>query len=223
LHVVYTPPTPATADIIFIHGLTGDAFRTWNHEGARTYWPTQLLPRDIPASRVLTFGYDADVAKLFAPVGQGTLRNHAETLVAELGALRRSEQDQGAWDRKIVLVVHSLGGLVAKKALCISSGSFDESHRQLDACVVGICFLGTPHRGSGKANFGSVVVRSLKAGGLRVNTRIVAVLRPDSEGKFAISVSTNMFLIECSSCRPSGVVRPVAAQKRPSLFADVFL
>ncbi|KAH8896752.1 hypothetical protein GQ53DRAFT_595324, partial [Thozetella sp. PMI_491] len=186
LHVVHTPApgTEPNLDVIFIHGLTGDSFHTWNHPDSQIYWPKQLLPHDIPSARVLTYGYDADVAKLFASVGQGALRSHAATLVGDIAALRRD--DPSSWNRKIVLVVHSLGGLVAKKALCISWESADRSHQQLDACAVGICFLGTPHRGSEKADLGSIVVRLLKAGGMRVNTRIVTVLQPDSEGAYSL-------------------------------------
>lgn len=90
----------ASLDIIFIHGLTGDSLRTWQHESG-VYWPTDLLPQELPETRVLTFGYDADVTNVevkklfFGPVGQSTLRNHATTLVCEYAAIRLQDSFSG--------------------------------------------------------------------------------------------------------------------------------
>ena len=79
-----------------------------------------------------------------------------------------------------MLVVHSLGGLVVKKALCVSAESFEEEHKQLDRCTMGICFLGTPHQGSGIADFATIIAGVLKAA-QKVNKSVIDVLRPDSE------------------------------------------
>jgi ankyrin repeat protein len=166
----------AAVDIVFIHGLTGDSFRTWNHKSG-CHWPHALLPADVPNARVLTFGYDADVVKLFHGVGQSDLRNHASTLVVEFGQLRRGAEAK----RSVILVVHSLGGLIAKKALCVSAESPDDEHKQLDRCTIGVCFLGTPHQGSAMADFATVITGVLRATSQKVNRSVVDVLRPDSE------------------------------------------
>jgi len=85
-------PAQASLDVIFIHGLTGDSLRTWRHQPSGVYWPTDLLPQNFPEARILSFGYDTDVAKLLAgAVGQGTLRNHATALVCEYAAIRQQD------------------------------------------------------------------------------------------------------------------------------------
>lgn len=73
---------------MFIHGLTGGSRSTWLHKESGVYWPVQLLPKDIPTARVLAYGYAADVTKLFGPVSQNTLRNHAENFINDLAAVR---------------------------------------------------------------------------------------------------------------------------------------
>jgi triacylglycerol esterase/lipase EstA (alpha/beta hydrolase family) len=57
-------------------------------------------------------------------------------------------------DRPIVLVCHSLGGLVAKQLL---RTSFDltatAESQKIAKAVRGVIFLATPHSGAGSANF----------------------------------------------------------------------
>lgn len=89
LRVLYTPPSPLI-DIIFTHGLTGHPYSTWA-AGTDTFWPTQLLPRDIPNARILSFGYDADVMRFFGPVGQNSVREHAGSLISDLAAVRAED------------------------------------------------------------------------------------------------------------------------------------
>ncbi len=74
-------------DIIFIHGLTGSSYHTWV-SNTGVYWPTDLLPHDIPDTRIMAFGYDADVTRFVGPVSQNSVRDHASDLVGDLAAIR---------------------------------------------------------------------------------------------------------------------------------------
>jgi len=65
------PPLPFEAvsdstiyniDIVAVHGLGGDFYKTWttvqersHHEGV--FWLSHLLPADLPGARVFSFGY----------------------------------------------------------------------------------------------------------------------------------------------------------------------
>jgi hypothetical protein len=67
-------------------------------------------------------------------------------------------------------------GFVGEGDLCHSSTSTKRHIQRISNCTIGVVFLGTPHSGFGLAkwaNFGA----SLTLG----NTKIVVVLRPDSE------------------------------------------
>ncbi|KAL8348370.1 hypothetical protein RB598_001598 [Gaeumannomyces tritici] len=185
-------PAEASVDIIFIHGITGHPYKTFaTHEKTPIYWPTQLLSRDIPTARVLAFGYNADVVKFFGPAGQNNIREHAATLISDVAAVRGEDRST---TRPIILVVHSLGGLVVKKALCISELAAEPHERQLHQTVLGVAFLGTPHRGSDVAPFASGVARILKASGTRTNVDIISLLRRDSEALADIEAAFGTWL-----------------------------
>jgi hypothetical protein len=83
IRVLYEPSDKSAAivDIIFVHGLTGNAYDTWLHEGRQTHWPSQLVKEDIPDARVLSFGYDADVVCWFSAASDNRISNHAEALL----------------------------------------------------------------------------------------------------------------------------------------------
>ncbi|ORX99822.1 hypothetical protein BCR34DRAFT_495126, partial [Clohesyomyces aquaticus] len=85
--------------------------------------------------------------------------------------------------RPVIIVAHSLGGLVAKKARCVSSEAAKESgERALYRCLLEICFLGTPHRGSNLAKLVAIVA-NIASLFVDVNTHILDVLKTHSEGK----------------------------------------
>jgi protein SERAC1 len=48
------------------------------------FWPKDLLKKDVPTARVLTFGYDADVVNFAKPASRNTVEDHATNLVKEL-------------------------------------------------------------------------------------------------------------------------------------------
>lgn len=90
LKVLYEPrnASETLVDIVFIHGLKGSNYGTWLQKDKNVYWPIDLLSRDVPKARILTFGYDADVIKILGLVSQNQLPHHAETLLSDLAALR---------------------------------------------------------------------------------------------------------------------------------------
>jgi hypothetical protein len=98
-----------TFSIVFIHGLTGNRELTWTEESSRVFWPEALLKHDVPRTRILTFGYDADVAHFWAQSSQNRIGDHALNLVNSLAQLRERSDTE---DRPIIFAVHSLGGLV---------------------------------------------------------------------------------------------------------------
>jgi len=129
-------------DIVFVHGLNGDARATWQYdEDDGSFWP-QLLYNDLPNFGVWSFGYDADASKWFG---------HTMPIVDRATNLAAFLRSEGVGKRPLFFVVHSLGGLVVKQML---RALYDQNHD--DPLVVntkGIFFFGTPHMGSKLSNF----------------------------------------------------------------------
>ncbi|KAI9715704.1 MAG: hypothetical protein M1812_005856 [Candelaria pacifica] len=170
-------PDSAEVDIVFVHGLTGDQERTWTGECASTPWPQTLLPAKLPQARILTFGYDAYVLDWRAMVSKNRIGNHSKNLLSALATHRENDDTN---NRPILLVAHSLGGLVCEDALLASRNSAENHLQHILECTRGIIFLGTPHSGSGLAGWAE---SSAKLIGLvkQTNPQILAVLKSESE------------------------------------------
>ncbi|OAA62009.1 kinesin light chain [Niveomyces insectorum RCEF 264] len=153
----HNPPGP-TVDICFVHGLTGHRDKTWTVDGPRNEpWPPALLPTRFPHARLLSFGYDADVVRVRV-ASKDTIRSLADNL---LYSLKDDRQEHNALHRPLVFVVHSLGGIVCKKAIARSQHSAEDTLASLAASLVGIVFMGTPHDGSSFASAAGLLVASV--------------------------------------------------------------
>ncbi|KAL1912582.1 hypothetical protein Sste5344_001600 [Sporothrix stenoceras] len=153
-------PAEPNVDICFVHGLKGNWDQTWTVDGANNRpWPVTMLPDKFTHARLLTFGYDADVVRGDV-ASKDTIKSLAGSL---LYSLKRDREEASALHRPIVFVVHSLGGIVCKKAIALSQQrSADEKLGALVNSLIGIIFMGTPHNGSRFADAAGLLVSSFK-------------------------------------------------------------
>jgi hypothetical protein len=75
-------------DIVAIHGLGGDAYRTWTHPKSKKLWLRDFLPQDFPGARTFSFGYSAEV---FFSRSTGTIDQYARSLLEGLVRERADE------------------------------------------------------------------------------------------------------------------------------------
>ena len=71
-------------DIVAVHGLGGDAYKTWTHDNGKI-WLRDFLPTDIPGARVFTYGYNSTL--LFSRE-TGRLREYAHELLEDIRSER---------------------------------------------------------------------------------------------------------------------------------------
>lgn len=119
-----SPPQDACKlDVIAVHGLGGDAYRTWQHENGFNW--LQHLEEEFAGIRVYSYGYDSGVAFSGGTVSLTDCARHLLSLVkmtrssekvrpAPGSTVHMTDKEQEE-DRKIVFVCHSLGGLLVKQ------------------------------------------------------------------------------------------------------------
>ncbi|KAL6875968.1 WD40 repeat-containing protein [Trichoderma longibrachiatum] len=146
LHVLHDPEF-STLDIIFVHGLGGHSHKTWTKDqDPLLFWPKSWLPLepDVGTARIMTFGYNA---KWRGEAGISSITDFAKELLYEMRfAKDPSEKDISIGVNPIIFVVHSMGGLVVKKAFLF--GLYDDNYKDIIRSVSAIVFLSTPHRGT---------------------------------------------------------------------------
>ena len=52
------------------------------------FWPRDLLGADLEHARIISWGYDSDITNMFSSSSQDTIVGHAETLLADIDAMR---------------------------------------------------------------------------------------------------------------------------------------
>lgn len=183
LHVLVPAPGKASdrIDIVAIHGLNGHYLRTWTDERTGLNWLSDLIPRVIPAARVMSLSYNSvlQFSKSTADVSAFG-RQLLEGLMAE----RQSEEEM---DRPVLFICHSLGGLVFKQAYILASENTD--YMALKPKFGGVLFFGTPHRGSNMASWATMAARLLSLASLNTstNTQLAQDLEPSSKRLRSIS------------------------------------
>lgn len=140
-----------TVDIVAVHGLGGDALKTWTDAKTKKLWLHDFLPADIEGTRVMSFRYNADAA--FG----NTTANVSDCASDLLGSLAAHRQDVDETARPIVFIAHSLGGIVVKQALVLAE--IETKYESISHHTKGVFFLATPHKGSDFANYGNALAK----------------------------------------------------------------
>ncbi|KAL8644302.1 MAG: hypothetical protein Q9226_007835, partial [Calogaya cf. arnoldii] len=194
--------------IIFVHGLFGHPYHTWasqpssarsksprqratvtlrkgngqepvttpNTAQTTVLWPRDLLPNLVHDARIFTWGYDADIDGL-GSASQSTIHQHAGSLLSDIA----DQREIFGYRQPILFVVHSLGGIIVKAALNRSLATQGTRLKDIASATFGVCFLGTPHRGSNSASLGKIAYEVTRAVTRRPNTRLLQGLERNSE------------------------------------------
>ena len=135
--------THAKFDLIFVHGLTGDAKASWCSAGDPTvFWPIWLHEEFSDVS-ILTLGYSASLFNKWI-AKELTLFECANAALDLLAA-------EGVGQRPLGFVAHSLGGLLTKQILRASDESQDPAWKAISQQSKLVAFFATPHLGASLA------------------------------------------------------------------------
>lgn len=131
--VLYSP-SDHDVDVLAISGLGGHAFGSFVHAWDGHMWLRDSLPQHKPRARVMVYGYNSGLQRSTRFDDLGDI---AEMLRITIISLLRSAK------RRLVLIGHSLGGLLIKEALVRIAESDSES--DLIGLVSGVLFFGVPN------------------------------------------------------------------------------
>lgn len=135
---VHSDPN-AIIDVVFVHGLSGDAKSTWDCGGSDGYWPTWLA-QDIGNSNVYSLGYGAAIFEKWAKK-EMDMFERADNILEQFAG-------KGIGQRPVVFITHSLGGILTKMILRASADADDEDWEAVSKATKLVVFLSTPHIGA---------------------------------------------------------------------------
>lgn len=141
-------------DVVFVHGLDGDAQTTWFPEGRPDdFWPG-WLGADFPHLGVWSLGY---------AINSSAWRGHSLPLTERATNRLALLSAKGFGEKPIVWVCHSFGGLLVKQMLRHLDTSLGEpTWKTILDRTRGIVFLSTPHHGSDLASYMSYLKHLLR-------------------------------------------------------------
>jgi tetratricopeptide (TPR) repeat protein/pimeloyl-ACP methyl ester carboxylesterase len=156
LYHVAGPAADAQATVVLLHGLGGHHFDTWRRGGRRTawtaddtFWP-RWLARDCKGIAVYSIGYDAPFSRWRGSAMHFTDQGD--------NILRRILAEPALAHGPLILIGHSLGGLMIKQLLRTADSleSSEVGASSMLGRIEKVAFLATPHAGSG---FGTLADR----------------------------------------------------------------
>lgn len=125
--------------IIFVHGLGGEIDKTWGK------FPKFIIDDPEIEHKVVEYGYTSPPFLKQFYKSAPTISNIANGLLTDINARCDITKDE------IILVGHSLGGLVIKRLL-VRLSKLGNKHN-----IKKVCFFDVPHGGSGLANIGQFI------------------------------------------------------------------
>lgn len=103
-------------------------------------WLRDRLPQDVPQLRSLIYGYDTKLVQSHSFQG---LDDIVGSFINSLREIRRTLPPA----KPLILLAHSLGGIVLKRALILLAHEENDEDKTLLDSVKGLVFFGVPHRG----------------------------------------------------------------------------
>ncbi|KAF7173966.1 hypothetical protein CNMCM6106_008069 [Aspergillus hiratsukae] len=168
-------------DIVAVHGLNprgkdmaDHAWDTWRKPSGEKgrLWLRDDLPKALPESRIFLYEYDSTAVY---GKDKSTFMDKANNLL-EWIRVKRQNADQ----RPLLLLGHSLGGLLIKQALINAHNN--EKYTPIKDATVGLAFFATPHDGADETlvKLGNAAAKLAESLGFRKGDNILETLKSGS-------------------------------------------
>jgi len=144
--IVNTDKDECLGDVIFVHGLGGNARGTWHPEGKENdnnFWP-YWVGQELSDARIWSLGYAVEPFRWKG--NTMPLVDRATNTLALLDSYEIGEQP-------LIFITHSLGGLLVKQMLRHGQDMGNPRWKAIVNQTKGIVFLSTPHSGADIASW----------------------------------------------------------------------
>jgi hypothetical protein len=135
-------------------------------------WLRDRLPKDMSSIRPIIYGYDTELVK---SESIQTIEDLASSFIASLRSIGRPSLSA----KPLVILAHSLGGILLKSALTQMAGS-DERDRAILGSIKMTFFFGVPSKGMHLSHLLPMVDG-------QPNDNLIQLLSPDSEYLFSLN------------------------------------
>ncbi|KAJ8063431.1 hypothetical protein OCU04_008650 [Sclerotinia nivalis] len=157
----------ASVDIISIPGLGSHPIGSF--KGKDCVWIREFLPKDLPSTRILAYGYNTSILDRNA---KQSIPDLAKAFLSSIRAFRSATKTS---QRPLIFIAHSLGGLLVKQALYIAMMDSENSeNNDFFKSSYGLMFFGVPNLGLNNKSLIQIV-----AGGL--NEQMIRDLQVSDE------------------------------------------
>lgn len=138
-------PSDRNKVVVFIHGVTASNETSWRNPNTGAYWPELLqADPDFKDYAIYLLGYHSPEFSRASTINE----------IATRELQRLTDQGILAPEKKVVIVAHSMGGLVAKRMLTQLNRPNHDELDKLDR-VKGVIFLSSPAQGATLAEYAS--------------------------------------------------------------------
>jgi alpha-beta hydrolase superfamily lysophospholipase len=120
-HLLYGEVIVNWFSLIAVSGLGSHAFGSFKEKKGSHMWLRDSLARDIPNMRILIYGYDTQMDGSTSFANLDDLANEFQERIKSIRSyprLKRSKVPTSNPERPLILIGHSLGGIIIK-AVCL--------------------------------------------------------------------------------------------------------
>lgn len=140
-------------DVVFIHGLSGDAKDTWISGPKEEFWPLWFVT-NLRRLNIYSLGYPSSLFSAIDKI-EMDLAERANNILELLAGKKIGS-------RPIVFVAHSLGGIIVKAVLRRAFDSGDKDFEAIANSTQRVIFLATPHKGASLASVLNLIPNTSK-------------------------------------------------------------
>ncbi|KAI0145211.1 hypothetical protein GGR57DRAFT_481119 [Xylariaceae sp. FL1272] len=161
-------------DIVLVPGLGANPEESWVSESTKFNWTTEALRNDFPKARLLLYKYQS--AWTGSLQVQQFMENIANGLLTSLQSVRKKCQR-----RPIVMIGHSMGGLVIAKAVSIADNRRRDKFPMMFEAIAGAVFFGTPFNGAPVASVAAMYAYAAQQIGTATSSKLLDLMKPGDE------------------------------------------